>query len=130
MLVSISSAVKLESRSESIHKDWGKFFYLQMGFLGRSACTSPFPTGGVKVGDECFFEVALVLPWNFETFLRKATEPGHLQISARGFRRTFRMRWIFMPQVSEHRLRWCNAKIQQDLITTTSIVRLRRIGSA
>jgi len=66
---------------------------------------------GVKVGDECF-EVAFVLPWNFETFLRKATELGHPANFCKRIPADIQDALDFhashtFAEVSEHRLRWC-----------------------
>ena len=87
-------------------------------FLRRSAVTSPFSTtGGVKVGDECF-EVAFGLPWNFETFLRKATELGHPANFCKRVPTDIQEALDFhsahtFAEVSEHRLSWCKSWLKR-----------------
>lgn len=73
--------------------------------------------GGVKVGDECF-EVALGLPWNFETFLRKATELGHPANFCKRVPANIQEALDFhathtFAEVSEHRLRWCRTWLKR-----------------
>ena len=87
-------------------------------FLRRSAATSPFSTtGGVKVGDDCF-EVAFGLPWNFESFLRKATELCHPANFCKRVPADIQQALDFhssrtFAEVSEHRLSWCKTWLKR-----------------